>query len=229
MYCENCGNKVDDDAVFCTKCGKQFSQKNKRDTNNIKINPKNIKMNTVNFKVSKKIIMIVGLALIVILLMMIGIKGIGTTGSARKVAVAATKYSIEGKINKYYKLLASPYKEYMCGSNGWYKDENEFKKDIEDLENEQKQSILNACGNHAEIKYSVDYTVDCDADQLDAVRRELARDYDYNPDDIQDAMVVSVAINATGSNGQSNWTDENSCVKIHGKWYIHRPGFESVD
>ena len=70
MYCENCGNKVDDDAVFCTKCGKQFSQKNKRDTNNIKINPKNIKMNTVNFKVSKKIIMIVGLALIVILLMM---------------------------------------------------------------------------------------------------------------------------------------------------------------
>lgn len=38
MYCENCGNKVDDDAVFCTKCGKQFSQKNKRDTNNIKIN-----------------------------------------------------------------------------------------------------------------------------------------------------------------------------------------------
>lgn len=54
MYCENCGNKVDDDAVFCTKCGKQFSQKNKRDTNNIKINPKNIKMNTVNFKVSKK-------------------------------------------------------------------------------------------------------------------------------------------------------------------------------
>ena len=72
MYCENCGNKVDDDAVFCTKCGIKFSQKN----------AKNIKINTKKFKASKKIILIVVLALVIILLMLTGIKRIGTTGSA---------------------------------------------------------------------------------------------------------------------------------------------------
>lgn len=218
MYCKNCGNKVDDDAVFCTKCGIKFSQKN----------AKNIKINTKKFKASKKIILIVVLALVIILLMLTGIKRIGTTGSAREVAVTSTKYLMEGKISKYYKLLAPPYKEYMCGRDGWYTDEDEFKKDIEDLKDDKKQKMISACGEPAKMKYNVDYTITCDAEQLNAVRSELARDYNYNPDDIQDAMVVSITINATGPNGQSNWTDKNGCVKIHGKWYIHRPGFESV-
>ena len=47
MYCGNCGNKVDDDAVFCTKCGIKFSQKNSP-------NVKNAKINTKKFKASKK-------------------------------------------------------------------------------------------------------------------------------------------------------------------------------
>lgn len=221
MYCKNCGNKVEDDAVFCTKCGAKL---NLQDTE-ASVHKKTIQKNA---KVSKRII-VIGVLIIGFICLIVGIRKINTPDSAREVAVTSIKYLMEGKISKYYKLLATPYKEYMCGRDGWYTDEDEFKKDIEDLKNEKKQTMLSACGEPAKMKYSVDYTIACDTEQLNDVRSELARDYNYDPDEIQDAMVVSITINATGPNGQSNWTDKNGCVKIQGKWYIHRPGFESVN
>lgn len=221
MYCKNCGNKIEESSAFCTKCGMKIDLQNTK-ASDYKNTPKN------NKKVIKKIIVIAAL-MIGFICLVVGIKKTNVTNSAREVAVASTKYLMEGKISKYYKLLAPPYKEYMCGRDGWYTDEDEFKKDIEDLKNEKKQTMINDCGKPTKMKYYVDYTIACDAEELNAVKSELARDYNYDPDDIQDAMVVSITINATGPNGQSNWTDKNSCVKIHGKWYVHRPGFESVD
>ena len=35
-----------------------------------------------------------------------------------------------------------------------------------------------------------------------------------------------VRIEGSGSKGEVDWTHEISCVKIGGKWYIHRPGFD---
>lgn len=241
MYCRKCGNELEPDAAFCTNCGIKLDQQkmqhieNKNDRRNqirydTETNVKsNVRNNRKMVRVSKKIILSVILVIgFICLVTGTVIKKTGVTNSAREIALSSTEYLMEGKTDKYYKLLAMPYKEYMCGDDGWYNDEEEFKKDIEDITKEKKQTMISDCGEPVKIKYEVDDTIDCDAEQLNAVRSELARDYDYNPDDIQEAMVVSVAINATGPDGQSNWKNQCGCVKIHGKWYVHRPGFESI-
>ncbi len=40
VYCENCGNKVDDDAVFCSRCGNQMVPQKAHDGTRKYVTPK---------------------------------------------------------------------------------------------------------------------------------------------------------------------------------------------
>lgn len=64
MYCKNCGEKLDDNAKFCAKCGNKCNENNL--INNVLEKLK---------KIDKKILIGVGIALVIIILLISGVFG----------------------------------------------------------------------------------------------------------------------------------------------------------
>ena len=224
MFCRRCGFKIEDGDKFCRKCGwkvetneamglKEYSAMSDKN-NSQKDRTKIVKKTS-----------IVAIPVIVVLMIIFFTQSV-ITGSAKKTALSAVQFLMDEKIDKYYKLLTPQYKEYMVGSNGWYRDEEEFKEDLLDLAQERKSEIISGCGDKVKIKYEVISIKKFEDEELSSVLWELSRDYDYDTDDIQAATEVSVSIEASGTEGTSSWTSYVACVKTHGKWYVHRPGFD---
>ena len=175
-----------------------------------------------------KIIIPVAIVAVVLIIVavVLGMKGGGITSSPEEVALEATKYDCEGKVDEYYKLLTPQYKEYMVGSQGWYKTDEEFKKELLDQSEEFVQKIAGYCGVNYKVEYEVDSVERLYQDDLHAVKRVLSRDYDYDTDSIQGAAEVTISIIAKGNGTRKSWTAHVGCVKVNEKWYVHRPGFE---
>lgn len=39
---------------------------------------------------------------------------------------------------------------------------------------------------------------------------------------------ITKVLGKSGDEGVGHWTYEAACVKIGGKWYLHRPGFDCI-
>lgn len=229
MYCRNCGKKINDTAVFCRYCGAKIKDQASnihREMNGKKYrNSKAGKKNSNKKKVQPAIIGAVEVIVVIVFLVSIFLGKKGNQSSAENVAIAAEKYMLEQDIDKYYSLLAPPYERYMVGSGSWYKDADEFKRTLLEWDGGYRNEMINRCGEDLKITYEVEKDTLYDEEELKLVQFELSRDYEYDVDEIKAAAVVDVLIKGSGSEGEANWTHEIYCVKINGKWYIHRPGF----
>ena len=244
MFCRVCGYEFDNTKNRkCPRCGKEFVTGKENLTGKLSADKPAVRMRvaertdwdrktsgrkrtdraTEGRKNRKLVLFAVPVLVVVVLLIILGTSG--ATSSAKKVALAANKYLMEGKMDKYYKLLTPQYKEYMVGSKGWYRDEDEFKEDMLDMAKERKQEIVSRCGDDAKIEYKVLLVDQFDGDDYDNAVRELSRDYNYDAKEIQGAAEVTVALDASGKKGTSSWSVNMACIKTHGKWYVHRPGF----
>lgn len=230
MFCIKCGAEINHGERFCSNCGYSITQ------NNTSIHIPKIYVSNKGNKDWKEVIkklsanrkmVCIALGIIMVITLFISLSGVGSTGSAKKVALAATKYKTELKMEKYCKLLAPPYIQYML--NSWYSDLDEIQEDLLEMSDDVRRKMLKECGEDSKIKYDIERVTVCSKDEVERIRNELLRDYDYEKKDIQKAAIVLVSINVSGSEGKSTWIDENFCVKIHGKWYIHRPGFDSIN
>lgn len=225
MFCRQCGRKLSDGEKVCSGCGATV-QNDAIEQKKI-IAPNSIKESYKSKKTINPVLetIIIGVILLIILSTIVKMKK-GSSVSAENVALMATKAIVDQNIDKYYELLAPPYEEYMVGSQGWYRTSEEFKKDLLEWDEEKKNSMINNCGKNFKAKYSVDSVDKYEGDDLYSIKRALSNDYYYNMDEIEDAAMVTILIEGSGSEGKSTWTYPNSCVKIKGKWYIHRPGFD---
>lgn len=215
MFCDKCGEQVENGTKFCPKCGNAL-QGNVSKSSIPEYLPRNNKL--------KKVL---GLIIIAV----VGVTAIFTIfgkKSAEDVALDACKTTVEGKTEKYYTLLAQPYKTYMAGPDGWFDDDAEFCEELSELAEEVQDEIIDQCGEDFKTEYQVTRVEKCTKETLDYVKSELSRDYDYEPDLIKDAAVVTISIKASGEEGAGLWTHEQACVKIGSSWYIHRPGFSSI-
>ncbi|MDO4481073.1 MAG: hypothetical protein Q4B56_08450 [Erysipelotrichaceae bacterium] len=152
--------------------------------------------------------------------------GCGTKSSPEKVAIKACETTLNSDMEAYYKLLAPPYQEYMIGEDGWYKDDVEFREELLDWSQEHRDDIINRCGSNYKFECEIKDVKNCTADNLESVKTEL-EDYGYDSNQIKDAAIATVLIHASGPEGKGSWTSEESCVKIGGSWYLHRPGFDT--
>lgn len=230
MYCRKCGKEINDTAAFCRYCGEKVENQGSPADKEIK-EEKYWKNGPGREKSNKKKmpqIMLGVVAVIVVIVLVVSVFGkkSGAKNSAENVAVASEKYKLEQNIDKYYELLAPPYENYMAGSGGWYQNAEEFKQSLLEWDEDYRNEMINRCGEDFKVNYSVEKTISYDEEELNAVQSYLARDYDYEGDEIEAAAVVDVRIEGSGSKGEVDWTHEISCVKIGGKWYIHRPGFD---
>ena len=47
-FCKYCGEKIEEDAILCTKCGRQVEDINKNNNQNIIINNNSLQKNTIS-------------------------------------------------------------------------------------------------------------------------------------------------------------------------------------
>ena len=207
MYCEKCGEKIDSNMKFCPKCGISVPVIAKIQK------PKNWKMPV--------IFGIVAIAAVILVMVFTG-------SSPEKVAVKSCKANLKGNVKAYYKLLAPPYLDYMVGPNQWFQNKKEFQETLMESSEELQRDIQSECGEKYKVDVEVRSTEKCDKEELRVVKKELENYYYYDPDKIKAAAVVTVDIDASGDEGVGHWTYEAACVKIGGKWYLHRPGFDCI-
>lgn len=154
--------------------------------------------------------------------------GCNSGGTAEDIAKKTVESSLNGDIDTYYTLMAPDYIDYMVGENGWYDDAEEFKEELTEFEQEDTEDIADDCGEDFEYQLEIVETINADEETLEDVKDELSSDYDYNSDSIEDAAIITVGIDASGSEGKNRYTYDVSAVKINGKWYCHRPGITSM-
>lgn len=214
MYCGKCGSEIENGAKFCPKCGSA-----------VKANALTISQTSLDkkpggtFKSKKLTYAVVGVVVVFLLFLVL------KKDSAEDIALTATKAIANGNVDKYYKLLADPYIDYMVGSDGWFSDDKEFKEVLEEDSEEFKNMIEYKCGEKYKVEYNIRRTKEYEDNELNYIVSALHRDYDYDPDKIRAVATVTVQIKASGDEGRGVWTHEISCVKIGGSWKIHRPGF----
>ncbi|MGN0324128.1 MAG: zinc-ribbon domain-containing protein [Oliverpabstia sp.] len=214
MYCGNCGTQIDDSKKFCPNCGAMI---------NAGEQPKvqafdERKMTVVRKK--RKI-----LPFCIVLLIIIAGVLLCTQNTPEKVAIKACKTTLDGNMKAYYQLLSKPYRDNMVGAHGWFSTKEEFQKELLYFAENFQNEIRRSCGEKYKAQFEVIDTDKYENQRLTMLKSKLHRDYDYDVDKIADAVVVTVRITASGEDGISSWTKEESCVKINGRWYIHRPGF----
>ena len=220
MFCHVCGTEFDETRVDrCPRCGCQVIGKASQ-------TPEQITVTQLKPSIFKKVCilslpLVVGILLAVVLFYIFG----ENTGGAKKIAVTATQYYVGGEIDQYYDLLAPSYKEYMMGAKGWFRNEEELKKELLDSSEKLRSTITAECGSGVRVKCTAVSEKKFDEEKLNSVRRELSRDFDYNADEIQSIAEVTVSIETSEAENGPSWKKDMACVKIGGKWYIHHPGF----
>lgn len=224
MYCGKCGNQVNDNAKFCPKCGAEIK-------NNSGVQIQQTYNTTVMAKkeisVNKNVIRGIMIAILAVIVFVI-IRVIGGSGSAEKTAIKACKAELNGDLKAYYGLLAPDYQEYMTGEDGWFTKE-EFLNQIESNREDRLNKMKGTCGDDIMFTYEVTEVTKCEnEEQLNKVKKELKGYYDYDIDKVKDAEKICITINGSGTEGKGVWMTYISCVKIRNKWYVHRPGIESL-
>lgn len=110
MFCPKCGNKVEDNAVFCNNCGNNLQEvKNSLEENNT-INKNNCFNDNNKNNSKKKFLLILGLILIVILVLFLlfifitNKKHFAVDDKTTKVVKEVVKTKIQAKINIFSKV-----------------------------------------------------------------------------------------------------------------------------
>ena len=214
MYCGNCGTQIDDSIKFCPTCGAMISGGAGHNAQVI---------NESNRPVPKKKHKLLPFC-IAVLIIIAGVL-LCTQNTPEKVAIKACKTTLDGNMKAYYQLLSKPYRDNMVGAHGWFSTKEEFQKELLSFAEDFQNEIVRSCGEKYKAQFEVIDTDKYENQRLTMLKSKLHRDYDYDVDKIADAVVVTVRITASGEDGKSSWTKEESCVKINGRWYIHRSGF----
>ncbi|MCD8025689.1 MAG: hypothetical protein LUF33_01815 [Clostridiales bacterium] len=151
----------------------------------------------------------------------------GGSGSAQSIAEKAARGQLEDDIDAYYSCLAPDYIAYMVGDDGWYSSEDEFKEDIREYNYEDERDYFSEeCGEDFTASYNPLNPTEFDEEEYQDIISDLTNNYNYDESSIQDLAQVEVSVTAAGSSGTQRGYKTFSCVKINGKWYIHRPGFD---
>lgn len=222
MYCGKCGEKIEEGIKFCPKCGNIVSGKSIH--TNTEIVENSVDKTGRNQQQSRW----VGILIIAVLVLVAGIlmKNL-LVKSPEDIAIQACKAEISGNIDKYYKLLAPPYLNYMVGQAGWFDTEEEFKEVLQEYADDLRYRIESNCGEDFRAEYEVDSIETCDSETLERVQKELRNYYDYE-ENVQDAVKVNVRMTFKGDEDRAEYISEISCVKIKGRWYVHRPEIDSI-
>lgn len=216
MFCAKCGTEIIGNAKFCPKCGANLGR-NGSEPEYTQSHLK--KKNHLNIKV-------LGIV-VIIFIVLIGFFACGRK-SAEDIALKSTKAYFEGNMDKYYDSLSEPYKTYMVGKDGWFKEEAEFKQELHKYFEDWQREIIRSCGDDYSLKYSVRDIAEYEDNEIFAAKRELERDFGYDSEKIKSIAIVKIAIEATGARGGTNIVDEVVCIKMGGSWYVHRPELESL-
>lgn len=156
----------------------------------------------------------------------------GSSSSPEGVAEKAGQAYVDQDANAYYDLLAPGYAEYVAGPNGWYETEEEFVNDVVAVNIEEfHDECEDFCGTSdyhiKSVKTRVAKTCENEA-MLDDVRDELANNYYYEHDEIQDVVETEIIYRVVGNESLEDRIQTINCVKVGGSWYIHQPEIDAL-
>lgn len=243
-FCANCGEELQDDAMFCGKCGsRQPEQQIQPEQKPVQIEqqpaetgntqsdtaPKTSPVNGMAEKVNafigkvkskdtKAIGILAGVAaaliIIVVVVCVVRFSG-GGPGSALDDFIDVT---YNGKINKLESIAPAEYWASMKDSTGL--SFSKMKALYEEIYDDRLDDLEDLYGE--DVKASVKVTVidDVSKSTLSNMKDYLKRNYDIPKKSVEEAKELEFDITIRGDDDKD--TDEETCyaVKIDGDWYI---------
>ncbi len=216
-FCPKCGTQMNDNEVFCQKCGAKYEQANAPVANAPKQN------NVVNDMIAKAkgsnknlLVGVVAVAVVVIALIVL-ISSIFTS-SYKDPIDNMIDVMFEGKVKKIEKLAPKEYWKYM---------EEEFDTELDEIIEQAEESIEymmemyeEEYGKNIKVKYKITDKDTLSDKKLDDIKEGLKDNYDIAKKSVKKAYKLEVEMTIKGKDDED--TDESDMIvaQIGNGWYI---------
>lgn len=211
-FCNNCGNMVDDDAVFCTNCGATFEAAPVPEE--APQAPRKAKK-----PLNKKMIgMIVGVVAVVILAIVV-ISMIGGGSKSQFNGVISDMEAItNGDFDDILDIAPEAYWEYLEDQDKDF-DREDLAKDMEKDFKSESKNYKKEFGDDWKISLSVVDEKQLDDDMIEDAAAYLDEKYGIDEESVTNAYTVWVRMDIKGEDGFDHAIQECTAIKIDGTWY----------
>lgn len=204
MFCTNCGNKMDSDALFCVNCGKgcQFDG--------------NMELPKFNKQMSRKWIVCI-LVILMVLAILIAFICFYRRNTSYKACLDKYFKAIETADGRLWReVIADEYIVDLIDDWG-YTEEYLLETYQESLE-EGLEDLVKEVGPNIKITYEIIYTYEPTKLEL-ADLNEWMEDDGFENGEIKDAIVVNCNYRISGKFASGTKNTTLLLIKVHGKWY----------
>jgi len=211
MFCENCGNRLEEGSVFCTNCGSRVDG-----AAPVAAPAAAPAAKKLNLKLNKKTLLIGAVALVaVVALVLILVLGGGRT--AEGTVEQFMNAMVKGDFSKAVDLLPEEALEYLAEEEGYDKDE--IKDMINDMEDEMKDAMEEMEDYMGDFKITYEIK---DQDELSRSElKDLKEEYEELDIEISEAIAFEVEmVIETEDFGEQEQEMEIIVIKVGKNWYI---------
>ena len=206
MYCKNCGERINDDMVFCPKCG---------------VSCMNESLHVVTQSKKNKIIGLATICIIVGIILIIVLKITGIIGGNYEKVIKKCVKSIEKEDGKLLCSLYAPdYIDYMVGEGTFYSNIDSYIMDLTEECEEKHEYLSSGIEKHPNITYTIIEKKKLSNDELAELNDRLEEYYDFKRNSVRTAYHVTFRVFIPG--GNHSYTYEQYMLKIGGRWYMNR-------
>lgn len=214
-FCSNCGAEIGDEQ-YCINCGAS--------TNNMNVSYKTTKTftnnKTVSGKLSKKFLLIIPIALILVCAIIL-ISNLGKSCEDVASAVVDVEFGCTSRkvVEKYADVLPKKYFDYIVEEGkDWLWDDADGWIDYqyEDNYSDNVDKYKSKFGDDYKYSFRITNEVEYDKEKLESYSEEC-KQYDITPKAAKD---VTIKVRVTGNDTGSDYTIDVTMVKIGSSWYL---------
>ena len=240
MFCGKCGAKIEEGVRFCGSCGEIVDSGPASQANQFYGGPapqsnqyysghggptpqaqsnQYYKGSPSPLKLNNKMIGIIACAMVAVIVV-VAIAGAG--GGYKSVVSKYFKAIETTNENTYYSLLQNEYIRYMT-VDSWYKNTNEFKKDIKKELEEELDSFKSSYGANIKFSHRIVNATKFTREELQEAEAYLVNSYGFKRGQLKDAYKLKIDLTVKGSRGSGEYEITNFIVvKIGNKWCLQR-------
>lgn len=198
-FCQNCGNVMDDQEVFCANCGTQNEVANTDDTSA-----------PIKQKISNKMLGLIAGAVAVVLVVVILFSTL-SGGGAKAAVKKSYDINYKGKVSVLKGLAPKEY---------WNFAEEAYNIDLSEVKKDIKADIKDTIED-SDIKFSYKYQDKKEANRqtLKECKEILSERYDIDEDKIKKLYEVDFTFTTKFDGDKDISTHASYAVKIGAKWY----------
>jgi transposase len=210
--CNNCGNILEDDAVFCGNCGTMYTAAPVEAPVEA---PVQEEAPAPKKKFNLMTLIIAAAGALTLLILMIALLASG----GKKSAVKNYEKVMNGKVNALTKMAPKDYWKYLEDEEDV--DIDELKEEFEEMLEGQQERWEDEYGKNVKIKIKMEDSKKMKKKDLKNLAEALADRYEFiSKKDVKKAFEVDLEMTIKGRDDEDDSEMEAAVVKIGGKWYL---------